>query len=468
MLTGYRQYTYVFVDGVRMTTELKRCLSLTEIVIYGVGLILGAGIYVLIGSAAGIAGNMLWLAFLLAALVASFTALSYAELAAMYPQAGAEYVYAKEAFGWNSLAWVFGFIGIIIGFTTASAVAVGFAHYMAFFVPIDKTLLAAGLIVAMTGINYWGIKESARFNVLASSIEVGGLLLVIFVGGYYLAIGELPLANLFELPSTPHSEGRSFLPLVSAAALIFFAFMGFEDIANIAEEAENPSQTLPKAFIYALLISSVIYILVSVVVVSVIPYSDLAASKQPLSLVMESLIGGVAPELIALIALFATANTVLITLIVCARMMYGMARSGSLPVALSQVHVQRQTPYNAIGVTAIFSIIFLFFKEIEVLASIADVGIFMLFLMVNLSNIVLRYKKAEIPRPWSAPFNIGRMPIASLLGVISCLIMLFHINHPVQIGGMTVSSLLVGIAIFAFSVPLYFVFGRGKFQRQRP
>ena len=447
-----------------MATELKRCLSLTEIVIYGVGLILGAGIYVLVGSAAGIAGNMLWLAFLLAALVASFTALSYAELAAMYPRAGAEFIYAKEAFGWNSVAWVIGFIAIIIGFTTASAVAVGFAQYLAYFVPLDKTLLAACLIVVMTGINYWGIKESARFNVLASSIEVGGLLLVIFVGGYYMTAGELPLANLFELPSATQSEKSSLLPLVSAAALIFFAFMGFEDIANIAEEAENPSQTLPKAFIYALLISTVIYMLVAIIVVSVIPFAELAASKQPLSLVMESLIGGVAPELIALIALFATANTVLITLIVCARMMYGMARSGSLPAPLARVQAKRRTPHFAIGVTAVFSIMFLFFKEIEVLASIADVGIFVLFLVVNLSNIILRYKRAELVRPWRAPFNIGRMPMASLFGVISCLVMLLHINHPVHIGDKTASSLLVGLVIFALSVPLYFMVGKSKNQ----
>ncbi len=447
-----------------MATELKRCLSLTEIAIYGVGLILGAGIYVLVGSAAGIAGNMLWLAFLLAALVASFTALSYAELSAMYPRAGAEYIFAKEAFGWNSVAWVIGFIAIIIGFTTASAVAVGFAQYLAYFVPLDKTLLAAGLIVVMTGINYWGIKESARFNVLASSIEVGGLLLVIFVGGYYISAGEIPIANLFELPRLTHSEGGSLLPLISAAALIFFAFMGFEDIANIAEEAANPSQTLPKAFIYALLISTVIYMLVAIIVVSVIPFAELAASKQPLSLVMESLIGGVAPELIALIALFATANTVLITLIVCARMMYGMARSGSLPAPLARVQAKRRTPHFAIGLTAVFSIMFLFFKEIEVLASIADVGIFVLFLVVNLSNIILRYKRAELVRPWRAPFNIGRMPMASLFGVISCLVMLLHINHPVHIGDKTASSLLVGLVIFALSVPLYFMVGKSKNQ----
>ncbi len=441
---------------------LKRCLSLSEIVIYGVGLILGAGIYVLIGAAAGLAGNMLWLSFLLAAIVASFTAVSYAELSALFPEAGAEYIYAKTAFGWNGLAWVFGFIAIVIGFSTASAVAVGFARYLALFVPFSQIALAAGLIVLMTLVNYWGIKESARFNALATSIEVGGLMLVILVGGYFILSGQLPLANLTELP--PLSEGSTlpWLPVVSAGALIFFAYMGFEDIANIAEEAENPSHTLPRAFLYALIISTVIYVLVAIVAVSVVPFAVLGDSDQPLSLVMDELIGGRSPELIAGIALFATANTVLITLIVCARMMYGMARSNSLPAWLATVHPQRHTPYYAIGLTGLISIGFLMFKEIEVLASISDVGIFILFLVVNLSNIVLRYRRPELVRPWRAPLNIGRLPIVSLLGVVSCLLMLLTINHPVQIGNQAYSSLLVGSAIFALAIPLYFVLGRNR------
>jgi APA family basic amino acid/polyamine antiporter len=444
-----------------MTSELKRCLTLPEIVIYGVGLILGAGIYVLIGSAAGIAGNMLWLSFLLAATVASFTAVSYAELSAMFPEAAAEYIYARSAFKWRGLAWIFGFVAIIVGFTTASAVAVGFASYLALFVPLDKTLLAAGLICVSTFVSFWGIKESARFNALATSIEVGGLLLIIAIGGYFIITGHVPLANLTELPPPISADAPVWLPVVSAGALIFFAYMGFEDIANIAEEAQNPSQTLPRAFFYALLISTVIYVLVAIVAVSVIPFPELAASDQPLSLIMAKLVGGAAPEWIAVVALFATANTVLITLIVCARMMYGMAKSSSLPAPLAKVHKQRQTPYISAIVVGLISIGFLFFKEIEILASISDVGIFLLFLVVNLSNIMLRYRRVDLNRPWRGPLSIGRMPLFSLLGAVSCVLMLFSINHPVQIGEFQFSSLLLGLAIFAAAIPLYFLLDRG-------
>ena len=313
----------------------------------------------------------------------------------------------------------------------------------------------------MTAINFWGIKQSARFNAIATFIEVGGLLLVVFVGGYFIFKGSFPLANLTELPP-PDASNLPWLPIVSASALIFFAYMGFEDIANIAEEAENPTKTLPKAFIYALLISTVIYILVAIVVVSVVPFKELAAAEQPLSLVMSKLIGGVSSEVIALIALFATANTVLITLIVCARMIYGMAKSNTLPSVLAKVHPKRQTPYVAILLTGLITIAYLFFRKVEVLAAISDVGIFILFFIVNLSNIVLRYRRPDLQRSWRAPFNIGRLPLISVLGVISCALMLFTINHPVHFGEQQFSAQLVAITIFALAIPLYFIFNRNK------
>lgn len=443
-----------------MATQLKRCLSLSELVVYGVGLILGAGIYVLIGSAAGIAGNMLWLSFVLAAIVASFTAMSYAELSALFPEAGAEYIYVRNAFGWEKAAWFIGFIAIVIGFSTASAVALGFARYLSYFIPLNQILLALGLLVTMTLVNLWGIKESARFNALSTTIEVGGLLLIIFVGAYFIFNGDYQLANLTEFPPVAEESSKPWLPIVSASALIFFAYMGFEDIANIAEEAEEPSKILPKAFIYTLLISTVIYILVAVVAVSIVPFQELAAAEQPLSLIMSKLIGSKSSQLIAVIALFATANTVLITLIVCARMMYGMAKSNTLPRVLAKVHPKRQTPYMSIIVVSCITGVFLFFKKVEVLAAISDVGIFMLFLMVNLSNIVLRYRHPDLKRSWKTPFNIGRLPVLSVLGVISCVLMLITIDHPVHLGEYSFSAQVVALSIFALAIPLYYLFNR--------
>ena len=200
--------------------------------------------------------------------------------------------------------------------------------------------------------------------------------------------------------------------------------------------------------------------MVAIVAVSIVPFKELAAAEQPLSMIMSRLIGGISPQLIAVIALFATANTVLITLIVCARMIYGMAKSNSLPSVFAKVHPKRQTPYAAIIVVGVISTVFLFFKEVEILAAISDVGIFILFFIVNLSNIVLRYRRPDLQRSWRAPINIGCLPVMSVLGVISCVLMLITINHPVHLGGYEFSAQVVGLSIFALAIPLYFVFNR--------
>ena len=314
-----------------MSTPLKRCLSLWEIVIYGVGLILGAGIYVLVGPAAAIAGNMLWLSFVLTALVAGFTAASYAELSTLYPKSGAEFIFVKQAFGSEALGWIVGFCAIIIGLSTASTVAIGFAKYFNFFIESNLLFIATLLILVMAGLNFWGIEESARFNLIATTIEVSGLLIIIIFGAYPLMSGDISTPNYLTLPPTEEVGIVRLFPVITASALIFFAYIGFEDIANIAEEAEDPIKALPKAFLYALLISTLLYILVAFVVVAVIPQAELGTLDQPLSAVMERLVGGFSPKLLALIALFATANTVLITLIVSARMLYGMASEKSIP-----------------------------------------------------------------------------------------------------------------------------------------
>ncbi|MBN2127838.1 MAG: amino acid permease [Candidatus Diapherotrites archaeon] len=440
--------------------KLKRCLTLFELTLYGVGLILGAGIYVLIGTVAGIAGNMAWLSFITAAVVAAFTALSYAELSSLFPESAAEFLYVKKAFKSDFLAWLIGFVALFSLVAGIATVAVGFAKYFSLFFALEFIVIAFGLIIVLGVINFWGIKESAKFNVFSTLIEAGGLLLVVLVGGYFIFSGDIPLADLFVLPFTPSNAMDFFPPIFSAAALIFFAYLGFEDLAKLSDEAQNPEKNIPKAFIYSLIISTILYILVAVVVVSVIPFNELAASPQPLSLVLNSLIGGFSAELIAVIALFATANTVLAMLIAGSRMLYGMAEEKSMPSVLSRVHSKRRTPWIAIIVISVFSILFLAFGKIEILASLTDFGIFVLFFFVNLSAIILRFKLPELKRPWKMPFNIGKIPLLSVLGCISCIALLSSLNHPVNFFGMELSALIIGTIVCFAGIPLYFLIGK--------
>jgi len=424
--------------------KLHRELTLWDATFYGVGIILGAGIYALIGTGAGIAGNMLWLSFIIAALIASFTGLSYAELSSMYPREAAEFVYTKKAFGRNMLAflveWVmifaaiisvatvaFGFAGyfthlfgvmIFAAIISVATVAFGFAGYFTHLFGGDIMWTATMLVIALSVLNFIGIKESARFNTIATLIEAGGLVLVVIVGLFFIGNTNV---DYFELPT-----GVGFHGILMATALIFFAYIGFEDVANIAEEVKNPARIVPKALVLALAISTVLYILVAIAAIGITGWEKLSASKAPLTDVVTHAIPQ-ASLLMSVIALFATSNTVLIMLIVCSRMLYGMSSQHSLPKALSKIHPKHGTPYVSVAVVGLLSIGSLILgKNIKTVALLTDLGIFIAYFFVNLSLLVLRYRVKDSKRPFKVPGNIGKFSVLAFLGVVTCGLMLFY------------------------------------------
>ena len=226
--------------------KLSRELNLWQVTVAGVGIILGAGIYALIGVAAAGAGNAIWLAFLISAIVAAFSGLSYAELTSMFKGDAAEYDYIKKAFN-KKLAFFVSMMILAAGMVSAATVSLGFAGYFIKIVGISTIVAALGLIVLMTLINFTGIKESAWFNTVSTFIEFGGLILVI-----YLGVKNWGTVNLMEMPTG--------LPGVfSTAALVFFAYMGFESIIKLREETKNPEKNIPLALIYSIIITSIVY-----------------------------------------------------------------------------------------------------------------------------------------------------------------------------------------------------------------
>ncbi|MEM3078327.1 MAG: amino acid permease, partial [Nitrososphaerales archaeon] len=298
---------------------LKREIGLVGAVAYGVGIIVGAGVYALIGKAAGQAGNSVWLSFILAAIVASFTGLSYAELSSIFPVSGAEYVYVEKAFKSDFWAFIIGWLVFLSGVISSSTVALGFGGYLMPYVGISETFAAIALIILLSLVNFWGIKESVRVNIILTLMEVSGLILVILFGVEFFGS-----VNYSEAP-------LGFRGIVSGAALIFFAFIGFESLAKMGEETKDPERTIPRALIIALIISTLLYVLVALSVVSIIPYGQLASSTSPLADVALKVQGPQAYLILSIIALFATSNTVLIILISTSRIAYGMARESSLP-----------------------------------------------------------------------------------------------------------------------------------------
>ncbi|MCK4335424.1 MAG: amino acid permease, partial [Candidatus Aenigmarchaeota archaeon] len=318
---------------VKKHPKLEREIGLWQAVLAGIGIILGAGIYVLIGKASALAGNAVWLSFLLSALVAVFTGLSYAELSSIFPKAGAEYVYTKHAFG-RRIAFIIGWLLVISGFVFSATVSFGFAGYFESLFGFPYLLSAVVLIILLSIIIFYGMKESIWFAVIFTLIEVSGLIIIIFMGLPYLGS-----VNYFEFPS--------FAGIFQAAALIFFAYIGFEQITRLSEETKKPDVNIPRALLLAIAITTVLYILVALSAVSILDWHSLGQSSAPLADVASQALGPNAFALLSVIALFATANTVLLILLATSRIMYGIGKSFSPGNLFARIHSKRHTPWVA-------------------------------------------------------------------------------------------------------------------------
>ncbi len=414
--------------------KLKREVGLFGATLTGVGIILGAGIYVLIGKAAGLAGNAVWMSFLFAALLAALTGLSYAELSSMFPKAGAEYEYTRAAFN-KRLAFIIGWLIVLGGFISSATVALGFSGYFhgLFGTPIILTGMI--LIIIMSFILFYGIKDSVWLGVLFTFIETGGLIFIIILG--FPHIGSV---NYFEFPSL---NG-----IFHAAALVFFAFIGFEEITKLSEETKKPEKNIPKALLLAIVITTIIYVLVAISSVSVLNWAVLGESTSPLADVASKSLGPYAFLMLSVTALFSTFNTVLLVMLATSRIIYGMAKSYNS--RLSLIHSKRRTPWVAIGLTCLLSILFLFLGKIEFLANMTNFMIFLTFFIVNLSVIKLRYSKPDVDRKFKTPINIGKFPVIPLLGVFSCVFLLFNIGLNVIL--YSVAVVVVGLFFYEFIV----------------
>ncbi len=328
----------------------------------------------------------------LAALIAVFTGLSYAELSSIFPRASAEYEYTNRAFG-KRLAFVIGWLIIFSGVIGASTVALGFGGYFEALTGASALPSAVLLILALSIILLWGIKISAWFAIVFTLIETVGLLIVICIG-----VPHLGSVDYLDMPNGLRG-------VFEAAALIFFAYMGFEEMVKLSEETRDPERNMPLALMAALAITILLYILVALSVVSVVPPEVLAASAAPFAEVAAEALGPEAFVVVSAIALFATANTVLLMLLAASRIAYGMAESASLPTVLGRVHPGRRTPMVAIVAVMLLSIAFLFSGDIAFVASANDFILFATF-------VVLEAEGAGAPQalPGSLRLRLGSRP----------------------------------------------------------
>ena len=391
---------------------LKRTLGLTEVIFFGAGSILGAGIYAIIGKVSGFGGNMTWLSFTIASITAMLSAFSYAELSSMYPQAGGEYVYLKKSMS-KKMAIIIGLVITLNGIISGATVSIAFAGYLSNLWEISLFLACVGIIALVWLVNVIGIRQSSVMNIIFTIIEMGGLLIVLYISIPYW--GEV---NYFELP-----EGGVNYIFVGAA-LSYFAYIGFEEIVKLSEETIKPEKNIPKALFSATGIVMIVYFLVAIAAVSVIPWEQLSQSDSPLSDVVESEMGKTGVTIITLVALFSTTNTILSNMMGSSRVLYTMGQDNKKLSLFSRILPKNKTPFPALVLVSIVMIAFAAIGKLEVVALIANFFIFITFLFVNISVIVLRKKDKDAERPFRVPLNIGNVSVLSYIAVAATLLLL--------------------------------------------
>jgi len=391
--------------------RLNRTLGLPLVTLYGLGNILGAGIYVLIGKVAGFAGFSTTLAFLIAMATAAVTALSYMELAGRYPVSASVSVYLHRAFEKRWLSTTIGLTMVGGGVASAAALAQGFAGYLNSFVDVPTIVGSVGLLVVLGAVAVKGIGESATMAALLTGVEVLGLVLVIWFGRN--AFAHIDVGRLLAIDPAVGLGG-----VFTGAFLAFYAFIGFEDMVNVSEEVKRPSRTMPLAILFALLASTVLYLLVVVVSTTLVSPAELAASEAPLTLVFERS-GASHGVFLSVIGMIAAMNGVIVQIIMGSRILYGLAREGWIHSRFAHVHGAYQTPVRATLVVLSAMIIGTAVLPLVSLAQLTSLLVLIIFTLVNASLIVIKRRHRDHQGYINVPAAIPYLGVLLCLGTVA-------------------------------------------------
>jgi basic amino acid/polyamine antiporter, APA family len=365
------------------TPSLRRVVTLPWLILYGLGSTVGAGIYVLTGAVAGRAGMQAPLAFLLAALLALFTALSFAELSARFPRAGGALVYVREAIGWRWLSVLVGLLTATAGVISAATVSRGFVQYLGELWTLPTAVVLIGMVGGLGLLAAWGVQESVVAAGLFTIVEVLGLVAILVFGVVFLSGQPVQPSEILSLDM----GAVSLMAIGSSAVLCFYAFLGFEDIVNVAEEVRDVRSALPRAILWTLGLSTLLYVGVVAVAVLIVPPTELASAQAPLALVFER--SGGNAEVLALIALAAMVNGALVQIVMASRILYSLSREGPLPNWLGWIHPRTRTPVIAtLAISLGVGLFAMAFPLASLAAATASVAL-AVFSLVNLSLLVL-------------------------------------------------------------------------------
>jgi amino acid transporter len=435
-------------DG-KQNGELARSIGLVALVIYGVGDMVGAGIYGTIGVAAGLMGNAVWLAFVVSMIAALLTGLTYASLASRYPRAaGAAYVTGR-AFDRRFLSYVVGLAVTASGLTSMAAGSRVFALTLQPLIGSPPAwILFVAFLAVLTAVNLRGIRECVWVNIVCTTIEVGGLLVIIAV-----SLPHFGSVNYLETP--PAAGGLTFPLVMSGAVLTFFAFVGFEDLLNLAEEVKNPTRTMPWGIVLAVACTTTIYVLVSIAAISVVPFAMLSdpAHGAPMAQITKSAAPWIPHHIYTGITLFAVANTALMNFIMGSRLVYGMAKQGLLPGVLGRVSTRTHTPHVAILTLFVIVVGLAFAGNIGDLASATSLLLLLVFALMNVSLVVLQLRPSEAKGEFEIPLAIPCVGFVVCAGLI-----VSRVANPA--GGL--QAVWISLAMIAGIAGLYLLTSRTR------
>jgi len=428
--------------------ELTRSLGFWGATGIGIGAIVGTGIFVLIGVASGIAGPAVILSFIIAGFVALLTGLSTAELSSFIHESGGSYIYTTKAFG-EFPGFVVGWMKSFDYIVGASAVSVGFAAYFAYFVGIPATtgtlvIVATLWPLILMLLNVKGIQEASWTNNLLVALKILALLVFIVVGASAL------------LASGNYSNYHPFFPqgfsgVMSGAAIIFFAFIGFNTIAVMAEEVKDPEKNVPRAILFAFAVCTLIYIGVSVVAVGVVNWELLGSSSAPLEFALKTVTDNIfILEFVAISALFATTSVIMASIMGGSRALFAMARQGVLPKVLSTISRQNVPVFTILLCGFIISgIVLVTSGNLDWLASLFNFGTLLTFIFINLSLLKLRKTMPDVKRGFKVPLY----PYTPVFAMISCIILAFYLNA---------NAVITACFFLAVGIVVYYVNKRGN------
>ena len=434
--------------------HLKRVMGPWLLLLFIVGDILGTGIYALTGQVAKQVGGVVWLPFVVAFVVAVITAFSYLELVTKYPRAAGAALYTHRAFNIHFLTFIVAFAVMCSGITSASTASRAFAANLShvFGLGFEKglgiTLVGLAFMAVVAVVNFRGVGESVKANVVLTVVELTGLLIIIFIGLSAITAGKGDVSRVLEFKAS--TEGAAaFWSVIAATTLAFFAMVGFEDSVNMAEECKDPVRHFPKVLLAGLLITGTIYVLVSISAITLVPPEQLGEGETPLLKVVQAGAPNFPLGVFGFITMFAVANSALINMLMASRLVYGMSREGVLPAGLGRVHATRRTPWVAIAFTTLLAFALItFVGEVPALGGTTALLLLCVFTVVNVAVLVLR-KDTVGHKHFRTP------TLLAVLGAISCAFLAgpWTGRNPVQ---YQIAGWLIGIGVLLWFVNLLF------------